>query len=68
MRKERKEVDPVLFKMRSFTKDESGQTLTEYGLLLALIALAVIGTLVLLGPRLNSIFQTILNSLPGGGS
>ncbi|MEW6242692.1 MAG: Flp family type IVb pilin [Bacillota bacterium] len=58
----------MLFKMRSFTKDESGQTLTEYGLLLALIALAVIGTLVLLGPRLNSIFQTILNSLPGGGS
>jgi len=58
----------VLFKLRSLRQDENGQTLTEYGLLLALIALAVIGTLVLLGPRLNSIFETILNNLPGGGS
>lgn len=47
-----------------FVREEEGQAMTEYGLLVGLIAVAVIGTLILLGPALDGLFQQILNSLP----
>ena len=40
-------------------KDESGQTLVEYGLLLALIAIVVIAALILLGPVISQIFMNV---------
>ena len=40
-------------------KDESGQTLVEYGLLLALIAIVVIAALILIGPVISQIFMNI---------
>ena len=43
--------------------DERGQTLVEYGLLLALIALVVIAVLVLLGPAISGIFQSVNDQL-----
>jgi pilus assembly protein Flp/PilA len=43
--------------------DEEGQTLVEYGLLLALIAIVVIAALVILGPLVSGIFTTVGNSL-----
>lgn len=43
--------------------DEDGQTLVEYGLLLALIAIVVIAALVILGPLVSGIFTTVGNSL-----
>jgi pilus assembly protein Flp/PilA len=43
--------------------DEEGQTLVEYGLLLALIAIVVIAVLVLLGPAISGIFQRVNNQL-----
>ncbi len=52
--------------MRSITRlirDESGQTMVEYGLLIALISIAVIAVLVALGPRIASFFQTVDNRL-----
>lgn len=45
-------------------KDEKGATAVEYGLLVGLIAVAIVGTLILLGPKLNALFQTVLNALP----
>lgn len=44
-------------------KDESGQTMVEYGLLIALISIAVIAVLVLLGPRIAGFFQAVDNQL-----
>ena len=44
-------------------RDERGQTLVEYGLLLALIAIVVIAVLVLLGPAVSGIFQSVNNQL-----
>ena len=44
-------------------RDESGQTMVEYGLLIALISIAVIGVLVLLGPHIASFFQSVDNRL-----
>ena len=45
-------------------KDEKGATAVEYGLLVGLIAVAIVGTLILLGPRLDALFQRVLNALP----
>ena len=44
-------------------EDEDGQTLVEYGLLLALIAIVVFVALVLLGPVVSGIFQETGESL-----
>jgi pilus assembly protein Flp/PilA len=43
--------------------DEEGQTLVEYGLLLALIAIIVIVALIFLGPIVSRIFQNVGTSL-----
>jgi pilus assembly protein Flp/PilA len=48
--------------------DEEGQTLVEYGLLLALIAIIVIIALLFLGPVISRIFQNVGSNLNRGGS
>jgi pilus assembly protein Flp/PilA len=45
--------------IKSFAKDESGATAIEYGLIAALIAVAIAGTLGLIGPKLKTAFQSI---------
>ena len=45
------------------SKDEEGQTLVEYGLLLALIAIIVIVALLFLGPIVSNIFSNVGNQL-----
>ena len=40
-----------------------GQGLVEYALIIALVAVVVIGTLILLGPQIASIFKNISNNL-----
>ena len=48
--------------------DESGQDLAEYALLIALIALAVIVAVTLLGGTIRNVFNTIstkLSTVPG---
>ena len=42
---------------------EDGQTLVEYGLLLALIAIIVIVALLFLGPLVSEIFQNVGENL-----
>ena len=44
-------------------REERGQTLVEYGLLLALIAIVVIAVLLLLGPAISGIFQSVNDQL-----
>jgi pilus assembly protein Flp/PilA len=48
-----------------FQRDEEGQTLVEYGLLLALIAIIVIVALLFLGPIVSEIFQNVGENLEG---
>jgi len=43
--------------------DEDGQGLTEYALILALIAIIAIAALTLLGGKVTSVLSTIGNSL-----
>lgn len=42
---------------------EEGQTMTEYGVLLALIAVGVIAVLVVLGPKIANAFTSVSNAL-----
>ncbi len=46
-----------------FIKDESGATAIEYGLIAALIAVVIIGTVTTLGSNLSSKFGTIANTI-----
>ena len=45
------------------TRDEDGQGLAEYALILALIAIIAIAALVLLGEQISSILQEIANAI-----
>jgi pilus assembly protein Flp/PilA len=45
-------------------KDEAGATAVEYGLLVALIAAIIVGTVGILGGQVNDAFQTIVDALP----
>ena len=40
-----------------------GQTLVEYGILVALVAIVVIAALLLLGPAIASLFDKVTNSI-----
>jgi pilus assembly protein Flp/PilA len=44
-------------------KDEEGQGLVEYALILVLIAIAVIAAMTLLGGKVNNTFNNIQNRL-----
>ncbi len=47
-------------KIMSWLKnEESGQGMVEYGLIIALIAAVVIGAIALLGPKINTLFDSI---------
>lgn len=45
------------------SKRQKGVTMIEYALLAALIAIAAIATLLLLGPEINSAFQRVLTGI-----
>jgi len=50
-------------------KNESGQSLVEYGLILGLIAVAAIAILVTLGPQISGVFSNVsteISDVPGG--
>jgi len=47
-----------------FTREDRGATAVEYGLMVGLIAVAIIATLVLLGPRLAALFNSVLTQMP----
>ncbi|HET7560734.1 MAG TPA: Flp family type IVb pilin [Limnochordia bacterium] len=53
----------MLQRFSQFWADESGQGMVEYGLILALIAVVVVGVLVTLGGGIKGIFQKANNCL-----
>lgn len=48
---------------RKFMKDESGATAIEYGLIAALVAVAIIAALQTMTIELNSVFEDVSNAL-----
>lgn len=47
-----------------FFSEEEGQTLVEYGLLIALLALAIVTAITFFGQRVNNHYNYISNQLP----
>jgi pilus assembly protein Flp/PilA len=60
----RKEVSRME-KIKKFLKDEEGVTAIEYGLIAALIAVAVIATVTLVGNQLKTVFSQVQSGLAG---
>jgi pilus assembly protein Flp/PilA len=50
-------------RLRTFVREESGQDLLEYALLVALIAIVAVGAVTLAGESVNAIFDSIGNTL-----
>ena len=48
-------------------RNEKGQGLVEYALILVLVAIVVIAALMILGPIIGNTFSTINNSLTNAG-
>jgi pilus assembly protein Flp/PilA len=66
----KKEFAIMLKIIRTFTKDESGATAIEYGLIAALVSVAAIGALTAMGQSLSTMFSTVstaLSSAVSGG-
>lgn len=57
----------MLNKIKTFVKDEQGQGMVEYGLLIALIAVVVIAALVLLGPKIRDMFNNVNGAMDNAG-
>jgi pilus assembly protein Flp/PilA len=51
--------------MKYLKRSERGQTLVEYGLLIALIAVVCIVALLFLGPVVAQLFDNIANTIDG---
>lgn len=49
--------------IKRFFKEEEGVTAIEYGLIAALIAIAIIVAVGLVGTNLNTLFQTVADTL-----
>jgi pilus assembly protein Flp/PilA len=58
----------VVQMMRTLVRDEEGQDLLEYALLVALIALVAFGAVQLAGGSVNTIFDNIATKLGGVAS
>jgi len=53
----------MLSLLKSLWKEERGQGMTEYGLILALLVIGVIAVLVVMGPKLVQKFQNVSDNL-----
>ena len=61
-------VSLVAFAQDRLKRDEKGATAVEYGLMVGLIAVAIIATVGFLGDELNELFETVRGELAGVGA
>lgn len=50
--------------LKAILKDENGQGMVEYGLILGLISIAAIAAIVLIGPKIKETFSAAEKALP----
>jgi pilus assembly protein Flp/PilA len=53
----------MLNMIKKLWKEESGQGMTEYGLIIALVAIAVIVAITAMGGKLSAVFDQITSKL-----
>jgi len=56
----------LLNRLRALAKNEEGQDLLEYALLIALIALVCVGAVALAGSKVSEVFSNIAGQIPAG--
>ena len=54
--------------LRKWFKDEEGQGMVEYGLIIGLIAVVVIVALVALGPKIRDMFNDVKDQIDAIGA
>ena len=54
----------VISAVRTFVADKDGVTALEYGMIAALIAAVIVGTVQILGTRINTAFNKVVAVLP----
>jgi len=60
-------VSLIAFAQDRLEREEKGATAVEYGLMVGLIAVVIIGTVSLLGDELNRLFETVRAELATAG-
>ncbi len=72
MKKSEREINENLnggnLMLRKWFKDEEGQGMVEYGLIIGLIAIAVIIALTALGPKISEMFNNVGEELDKAGA
>jgi pilus assembly protein Flp/PilA len=58
----------LLTKVKNFVQEEEGASAVEYGLLVALIAVAIIGAVTTLGTNLSTMFNNVATTIQGTAS
>jgi len=51
-------------RLRTFARNDEGQDLLEYALLIALIALVAIGAVTAAGVKVDAVFQAVADGIP----
>ena len=51
--------------LKKVFKDNRGQSMIEYALILALVAVVVIAAVTALGGKVSTVFQAITDAIPG---
>jgi pilus assembly protein Flp/PilA len=54
----------LVYRLRTFVSDESGQDLIEYAMLVALIALFCVGAVTAAGGKVADVFNAIVAAIP----
>jgi pilus assembly protein Flp/PilA len=57
----------IMRDVKNFLMDEDGQGMVEYGLIIGLVAIVVIGALTLLGPKIGGLFNKAGDALNNAG-
>lgn len=52
-----------MLKLKKWLKDETGQGIVEYGLIVGLIAMVVITALLILSPKVSAVFNDLVENL-----
>ena len=62
------ETTDMLFQLERFSRDESGATAIEYGLIAALVSMAAIASMQGLGESLSNLFTSVSGEIAGAVS
>jgi pilus assembly protein Flp/PilA len=58
----------TMLKLKTWLKNETGQGILEYGMIIALIAAVVITALVILGPKISAYYDDLAEKIPSSAS